>query len=211
MSSSPALPPTQQGALALHRLLLAHDPTAANDLAQAYLELLVIWLGEINPGVSEDLRLEAAEDAILALIRQPESYSPEQQTLEVYLRMSAQGDLRNRLSKERRRQKRQLSLASVELSPDGGKYMGLNDDPALPLCLAEEKLELVRAVPDAVRRKLSGRDLRALELLLQKERRTSVYAELYDLQRLPAEEQERTVKRHKDRIKKVVQRAGGVL
>ena len=34
MSSSPALPPTQQDAVALHQLLLAQHPTAANDLAQ---------------------------------------------------------------------------------------------------------------------------------------------------------------------------------
>jgi RNA polymerase sigma-70 factor (ECF subfamily) len=210
MSSSPALPPTQQDALALHQLLLAQDPVAGNDLAEAYLELLVAWLGETDPGVPEDLRLEAAEDALLALIRKPESYSPEQQTLEVYLRMSARGDLRNRLSKERRRQQHEFPLECVELLPGGGKYLGRNEDPDQPFCLAEEKQELVRAIPEAVRRKLSERDLRALELLLQKERRTVVFAALYGLQDLPVEEQERTVKRHKDRIKKVVKRAGGM-
>ena len=178
MSRSPALPPTQQDALALHQRLVAQDPTAGNDLAIAYLEPLVVWLSEIEPCVSEDIRLEAAEDAILALIRKPESYSPELQTLEVYLRMSARGDLRNLLRKERRHHKGRVPWESVELSADVGKYLGHNDDPALPLCLDEERKSIANAAPESVRRKLSETDLRALELLNQKERRTAVYAEL---------------------------------
>jgi RNA polymerase sigma-70 factor (ECF subfamily) len=209
MPRSPAQPPTQQDALALHQRLLAQDPTAANDLADAYLELLVIWLGEIAPKVSEDIRLEAAEDAILALIRKPESYSPELQTLEVYLRMSARGDMLNLLSKERRHKKREVPYSSVELLPDAGKYLGRNDDPALPLSLAEEKQSGLSTIPGSVRRKMSETDLRALGLMLQKERRNAVFAELYGLLHLPTEEQERMVKRHKDRLKKVLKRAGG--
>ncbi len=209
MSRSPALPPTQQDALALHQRLLTHDPTAGNDLATAFLERLVVWLGETDPSVSEDIRLEAAEDAILALIRKPESYSPELQTLEVYLRMSARGDLRNLLSKERRQNKGRVPWIGVELLRDGGKYLGRNDDPALPLRLAEEQQNILSTIPDAVRGRLSETDLHALELIVQKERRHAVYAELYGLLHLPAEEQERTVKRHKDRLKKVLKRAGG--
>lgn len=211
MSSSPALSPTQQDALALHQRLLAQDPTAGNDLADAYLERLVVWLGGTAPSVFEDMRLEAAEDALLALIRKPESYSPALQTLEVYLRLSARGDLRNLLSKERRQNKGRVPWVRVELLPDGGKYLERNDDPALPLRLAEEKQSRLSTLPEAVRRRLSATDLSALELMLQKERRNAVYAELYGLLHLPAAEQERTVKRHKDRLKKVLKRAGGTL
>jgi hypothetical protein len=143
VSSSPALPPTQQDAIALHHRLLVQDPTAANDLADAYLERLVAWLSETDPNVAEDIRLESAEDAILALIRKPESYSPERQTLEVYLRMSARGDLRNLLSKEQRHKKGRIH---VELLPDAGKYLGRNDDPSLPLRLAEEKQNVASAI-----------------------------------------------------------------
>ncbi len=59
-----------------------------------------------------------------------------------------------------------------------------------------------------MRRGLSETDRRALELILQKERRTSVYAELYGLLHLPAKEQRTEVKRHKDRLKNVLKRAG---
>ncbi len=208
MSGSPAPGPTQQAAIAIHQRLLAQDPTAANDLAVAYLEALVIWLGETDPRVAEDIRVEAAEDAILALIRKPVSYDPELQTLEVYLRMSARGDLRNRLRREQRHNKGRMALTTVELSPDAGKYLGRTDDPSLPLRVAEEKRGIAEAIPDPVRRGLSETDRRALELILQRERRTSVYAELYGLLHLPAKEQRGEVKRHKDRLKKVLRRAG---
>ncbi len=208
MSSSPALPPTQQDAITLHQRLLAQDPTAANDVADAYLESLVVWLGETDARAPEDVRIEAAEDAILALIRKPDSYSPKRQTLEVYLRLSARGDLLNLLRKERRHGKGRTSWSSVELSPDAGKYLGRTDDPALPLRLAEERRSVAEAIPDSVRRGLSETDQCALELIHQKERRTSVYAALYGLLHLPANEQRRAVKRHKDRLKNVMKRAG---
>jgi RNA polymerase sigma-70 factor, ECF subfamily len=209
MLSPPALPSPPPDALALHQRLGAHDPTAALDLVVAYLAPLVVWLGETVPNVAEDIRLEAAEDALLTLIRKPESYRPEGQTLEVYLRMSARGDLRNLLRKERRHHQGRVPWKSVEHSADAGKYLGRHDDPALPLRLAEEEQTLAGAIPDSVRRKLSEIDLRALELILQKERRLGVYATLYGLLDRAMEEQERIVKRHKDRLKKVLKRAGG--
>lgn len=208
MAGSPALPPAQQAAIALHQRLLAQNPTAANDVAEAYLEPLVVWLGETDASVPEDIRIEAAEDAILALIRKPESYSPKWQTLEVYLRMSARGDLRNLLRKEGRHGKGRTPWIDVELSPDAGKYLGRTDDPSLPLCLAEERQSMAETIPTFVRRELPETDRRALELILQKERRTSVYAELYGLLHLPAKEQRAEVKRHKDRLKNVLKRAG---
>jgi plasmid stabilization system protein ParE len=208
MFSSPALPRTQPDALALHQRLLARDPTASNDLADAYLETLVVWLGETDAGAPEDARIEAAEDAILALIRNPESYCPERQTLEVYLRLSARGDLRNLLRNERRHNKGRTPWNRVELLPDAGKYLGRDDDPALPLRLAEERQSIAAAVPDSVRGGLSETDQNALELILHKERSTSVFAKLYGLLHLSAKEQRSEVKRHKDRLKNILKRAG---
>lgn len=184
------------------------DLTAANDVADAYLETLVVWLGDIDARAPEDVRMEAAEDAILALIRRPESYAPERQTLEIYLRMSARGDLRNLLRRERRHGEGRRSWGAVELSPDAGKYLGRIDDPALPLQLAEERQRVNDAVPESVRRRLSETDQRALDLILQGERRTAVYADLYGLLHLPENEQRGAVKRHKDRLKNVLKRAG---
>jgi hypothetical protein len=164
--------------------------------------------GRRRRAAPEDVRIEAAEDAILALIRNPEAYSPERQTFEVYLRMSARGDLRNLMRKEWRYSKGRTPWISVELSPDAGKYLGRNDDPALPLRLAEERQSMAEALPDSMRRSVSETDRIALEMILQMERRSAVYAELYGLAHLPAKEQRSEVKRHKDRLKYMLKRAG---
>jgi RNA polymerase sigma-70 factor (ECF subfamily) len=192
----------------VYQRLLAQDPIATNDLVEMYLERLVVWLGETNPRVPEDIRIEAAEDALLALIRNPESYSRELQTLDVYLRMSARGDLLNLLAKEGRSNEGRVSWKSVELSRDAGKYLGQDDDPSVPLRLAEEQQQIANVLPESVRARLSETDQQAIELILLGERRTARFAELYQLLHLPAKEQEREVKRHKDRLKKVLQRAG---
>jgi RNA polymerase sigma-70 factor (ECF subfamily) len=208
MARSPALLPTQQDALALHGRLLARDPTAGNDLAEAYLELLVVWLGETNPRAPEDIRAEAAGEAIVNFIRHPEKYSPQRQTLEVFLRLSARADLRNLFRNERRHARGRKSWKSVELSPAAGKYLGRDDDPSLPMRLAEEMQAILGAIPASVRQRLSPTDLRGMELIVLGERRDGVYAELYGLLDRPAEEQHREVKRHKDRLKKILKRAG---
>src|SRR5262249_36201830 len=123
--------------------------------------------------------------------------------------MSAQGDLRNLLARERKHLRKRVSLESVELSPDAGKYLGRTDDPSLPLQMAEEVRKTADAVPASVGEGLSDRKLKVLELLLKKERKTTVYARACGLQHLPFKEQQDEVKRLKDRIKQRLKRAGG--
>jgi hypothetical protein len=159
--------------------------------------------------VPPEVRLEAAEDALLDLTRRPQSYAPARQTLEAYLRMSARGDRRNLLRKERRHHRGRVSWARVEHSPEAGKYLGRDDDPALAARLAEEAGALAESIPDAVQRTASEADLRALELILRKERRNAVYAELWGLTHLPKRERFREVQRRKGRLKHALKRAGG--
>lgn len=203
-----ALALTQPDALQIHQRLVEDDPTARHDLADVYLETLVAWLAETHPSVSPEFCIEAAEDALLALIRNPQSYSSQRQTLEVYLRMSARGDLRNILAKERRHYDGRVSWQSVELSPDAGKYLGREDDPSLAMQLAEEAQSVMNSIPYSLRKKLSQTDLHGVELILRKERRSRVFAELYELLHLPEKEQLRQVKRIKDRLTKMMKRAG---
>lgn len=208
MASSTTQTLTQPEALRLHQRLLAEDPIASHDLVEVYLKPLIAWLAKTDPWVPLEVRIEAAEDALLALIRNPRSYSPERQSLEAYLRMSARGDLRNLLEKERRYQSGRVSWKSVELSPDAGKYLGREDDPSLPMQLAEQEQSARNSIPEPLRKKLCMTDLRGMELILGKERRSEVFAELYSLLHLPAKDQLRQVKRIKDRLKKIMKRAG---
>ncbi len=209
MPQAPPHLPSQRDALALHQRLLARDPTASNDLAEVYIGPLVAWLAEVAPRVEPEIREDAAGDALLTLIRNPESYSPILQTLEAYLRMSAHGDMLNALAKEQRHRKHETPCGDVELLAESGKYGGHDSDPGLSLRIAEEEQDTLSTIPESVRRRLSETDLRAAQLVVQGERSYAVFAELYGLLHLPADEQARTVKRHKDRLKMMLKRAGG--
>ncbi len=203
-ASGPADPHQQ-----LYLRLVARDPTAPNDLAETFLEPLIDWLTEHNRPIQSDFIHEAAEESILALIHHPPSYRPQASSLETYLRMSAQGDLRNLLHRETRHRVRLAPLDSVELSDQDGKYTGREDDPALDLMIEEELAELAQRVPGSVRDGLTAVEARVLELLLRRERRTAVYAEACGFTDRPVEEQRHLVKQIKDRLTKRIERQGG--
>lgn len=188
--------------------LLAGDPTAPAELAELCLDRLTEWLIRHNPRVESELCETAAEDAILALIKRPRAYEPERQTLEVYLRVSAKGDLKNLLQREWRHRSRRASLEGVELSPSAGKYLGReDDDPARIVELREEIAARVAARPPAAALGLTAEEERVLSLMRSGERRTAAYAAALGIGRLPVTEQRREVKRMKDRLTKRLERA----
>jgi hypothetical protein len=98
---SPVPPPELDGAL-LHQRLLAGAATAPSQIAVAYVDCLAAWLAAKNPHAPEHFRVEAASEAVLALIRNPASYDPRRLGLFEYLRMAAQYDLLNLLARERK-------------------------------------------------------------------------------------------------------------
>src|SRR5215211_1096617 len=99
----------------LRACLLSGDTTASNDVVTAYLDDLADWLEKIHEQAQSDDCLTAAEDAILAFIKNPMSYDPEKKSLRNYLRMSADGDMKNLLKKERRHSARR---GGISLSDD---------------------------------------------------------------------------------------------
>src|SRR6266446_216030 len=103
---------SQEEELALYRRLLDGDVTASADLAKGFLEPLIAWLvGRNSSKVPKDLCVEAAEDAVIALVKSPASFKPARRMrLFAYLRMSAQGDLRNILRREGRERQHEISL-----------------------------------------------------------------------------------------------------
>ena len=213
LSESSSVLPSQDQALALHQRLLAEDPVAPSDLAVIYLDWLATWLTRRNPRLQEHFCNEAAANAILDLIKRPWSYDPAKAGLDAYLRMSAAGDLKNLLRAERRHSERRADWDTVELSPDVGKYLWDEDsDPARILDRREDNMEHEAALAPrmaAAREGLSEGEAAALELLRQGERKTARYAAVLNITHLPVAEQERQVKRVKDKLKKRLERAGG--
>jgi RNA polymerase sigma-70 factor, ECF subfamily len=207
------VPDTADAGRALHARLLADDPTASYDIANAYLVRLADWLRVSNPRVDPDICDMAAGDALVDLIKNPASYRPERQTLEVYLRMSASGDLKNLLRAERRHSRRRADLQAVELSPLAGKYLqDAEADPARIMERREAEEYLAGSappIPAAVRERLTPEEAEIMRLMRAGERRTIVYAAVLGLAGRPVAEQRREVKRAKDRLKKRLERAGG--
>ncbi len=64
-------------------------------------------------------------------------------------------------------------------------------------------------VVGTLRAKLSLEERRVMDLMLDGERKTRVYAEALGLSGLPAAEQKREIKRVKDRLKKRLERTWG--
>jgi hypothetical protein len=188
--------------------LVERDPVAPDDIAVAFLEPLIGWLAARNPSLHPDLIAEAAGEAIVMLIRNPAAYDPEKGELEPYLRMSAQGDLRNLLSRESKHRAGRTPLEVVEHSEDAGNYLGREDDPSLPMQIEEQLAGLANAVPPSVREGLTGPEGRVLELMLWGERKSDVYAEAYGVADRLLEERRRVIKQIKNKLKKRLERAG---
>jgi RNA polymerase sigma-70 factor (ECF subfamily) len=192
----------------LHRRLVDRDVTVFDDLARLFLDHLIAWLVRTSRStVPEELCVEAAEDALIALVKSPTSFDPaRKKRLAAYLRMSAQGDLRNILKREGRRCQSHLSLEDVELSPEGGKYLAVKDDPLLSLAQQEESAKANTTVVAPVREGLSEAESRALDLVLIGERKTALFAAALGITHLSKDAQRTEVKRVKDKLKKRIER-----
>src|ERR1700682_1911456 len=173
--------------IGLHRRLVEGDPVAPAELAQAYLEPLVMFLRQTNTvKVSQDFLQEAASEALVRLIKRPTAFDASRSRarlpLFTYLKMAAKGDLKNILKKEERHRHGRTTLESVELLSDGWKYLSRADDPSRRLLLQEEAAKAERGVVVSVCEGLSDGEQQALQLVLRGERKTIAFAKALGLE-----------------------------
>ncbi|GIW07693.1 MAG: hypothetical protein KatS3mg060_2498 [Dehalococcoidia bacterium] len=191
---------------AIHRRLLDGDPTASLDLVEQASEEIARVLGS-KYTVDPTWIADAVTDALFDVIRRPESFRSDLGSLSHYLIMSAEGDLKNRIQRERKHLS-VVSLEAVEDDASEGKTP-LADQIADPDVDPDRWVEemdptltktVLEELPDECDRKM-------LQLMMERERRTSAYADVLGIPHLSAEEQRRIVKQHKDRIRVRLQRA----
>jgi hypothetical protein len=203
-------PLTREQELELHRGLLDCDPVASAQLAEAYLDRLIAFLVATNRRLAHEFIIEAAEDAIISLIKKPAAFDPARNRgdlpLLAYLKMAAKKDLLNILKKEDRRKKGKQTPESVELGEDAGKYPGVDQEPAMIVQLKEEAEKAEREILAPVRQGLSAGEQAVLDLMVQGERKTSVFAQALGIEALSRNEQETEVYRVKDKLKKRIER-----
>jgi RNA polymerase sigma factor (sigma-70 family) len=188
---------------------LSLDPVAPSDLVVAYLEYLTNWLIARNRHVPEDVCASAAEDAILALIKNPRSYDPTKKSLTAYLRMSAHGDFLNLLKRDEKH-RYNISFEIVEESPESRNYLW--DEASDPATKLEQKLTLLETQGQVVNRmlanQLNAQEEAVLKLMIGGERKTEAFANVMGINEMPIEHQRRAVKQIKDRLKKRIDRSG---
>lgn len=207
--SIPDQPRHDDAGYQIWRRLADGDPVAPADLAAAYLGPLIAWLQAHNPRVPEENSVTAAGSAIVDLIKRPTIYQPERQSLEVFLRIAASGDLKNLLRAERRHATRRADWEEIELSPKLGKYLqDWSSDPAQLIEDAEARAER-QAAEESMLEGLTPAERQVWALMREGERRTPPFAAVLELLDRPAAEQARAVKQVKDRLKKRLERFRG--
>jgi RNA polymerase sigma-70 factor (ECF subfamily) len=199
--------PTEEWLNDIHERLLARDPVAPADLAANILDILIYKLSIKYYYLNDpDIIFDAASDAILSYTKNPKQFNPSKRGLLGYLQMAAEGDLKNALSKISRRQKREVISNDVELTLLGGnislrRVFSQNEDVAL-----DDKRKLKKAHSAMSTLFKDSKDLKMAELILKGERSTATFATVLGLQEMSIAEQKSEVKRHKDRIKKRLER-----
>lgn len=195
----------------LHTRLLQLDPVAPAEFAETFLDELVRRLrAKAGPGHEESLLQDAATDALIDFVQHPTKFNAQKSAVLTYLTMAAYRDLLNKLTKEQRRQHREVPLEVVEETLDEGNNIVEpeieNESQVLDGMTAEKKTEILRMVNETFP---DPRDRALLDLMINGERRTSAFCSALEIQDLSPKEQRKIVKRHKDRITKRLQRLGG--
>lgn len=158
---------------------------------------LVAFLFSKGRTRDRELVLDAATDAVTAYLKRPHLWDGSKATLVAYLCMAADRDLLNLLKKTNRRERFEILASDVEDGADDRNVIGED----------EGTKDELNAALSALRSKLkSDRDVEFVTLMLAGERSTHRFAAVLGIEGESRELQARTVKQHKDRLKKVLHR-----
>ncbi|ATB30235.1 NACHT domain-containing protein [Melittangium boletus] len=191
-------PPPVDEERELHERALQGDPGVLTDLAQSFAHRL-------EGTLRRDMRCdaEAAYDAVIdvlfAYVTMPERYDPRTGRLETYLTQAAKHRVRDRMRSRASEALREENFASVvELwqSPPGD--------------ILEDFVEASRAVDRLIQQEhlRDEKDVAFLRLILSGEGSTEKLAEVLGLETDSQEQMRRDVKRHRDRLAKMLERFG---
>lgn len=178
---------------------LADDPTSAGAFLTLALPPLARQLTAWRPTADPHTVESVAADVLLWLVKHPAKYDPNKAPLPAFLLFVARRKLLTALAAERPHQVGKIPWDDVEFALADGNDQ--EEDDGLP-SFDHPDLQHVLAA-------LSEVDRRLLDLMRDGERSTAAFAAVVGVADRPADEQEREVKRAKDRIKARLKRAVG--
>jgi RNA polymerase sigma-70 factor (ECF subfamily) len=188
--------PNFEAEITFHQRILAGDPIAPADLFAHY-------VGPLMSVIRHDLRCDAENardssiDALFDYLRSPTTYSPERGRLCTFLTQIAKHKALDRIrarSAEARREQEFSSLVEVRGSAPNEKMER-----------SAEAHRLWQRIEQVVK---DERDRLALALILDGERSTDALAETLGIEAETPLERQRAVKRHRDRLMKILGRLG---
>lgn len=195
--------------LVLHERMLVGDVTALEAIFSRFMAPLASGVRRKFPNYFDVAQYEAAaEEAIVSYWRKPERYSPKFRiSLFAFLFMAAKRDFQNLLDKDAR----QLGEKhGYKVEPFVADDENESEREFVDITIASNDHRLIlaeTAVWDHIAAELpEARDQECAYLMLEGVRETHEYARIFGITDLPPKEQEHVVKKHKDRIKKQLQR-----
>lgn len=203
-----------------HSLLLEGDPVAPSIISERIYPIMIRHLECKYQRVSRDLIVSAATDAMINYLKRPQQYDPQRSSLEGYLKMAADGDLKNLLKAAQKRSKKEILFDPMLLDSNNGKddVELFEGSPELILerefigqsITAPQESEMFEKEQESLLAQIFSDevDQRLGLLVINGIRETSHYADVLCINALPVPEQRVLVKQHKDRIKKRLERAG---
>ena len=190
----------------LHARILMGDLTAQAELAEIMLPVLTKKISKIFPSIyDQDLIDMAVTDALLNYFSKPDCYQEQKRSLTGYLLMSARGDLLNYLKPKIVDENSIHLIEDVELLDNDteenmGGFVAIDDAN-----VEEETFAHLSTVIHQVKELFPvSRDQELIALMLNGVRETEEFAKLLGIEHLSIAEQQDTVKKHKDRIKKTI-------
>jgi|GEM_PF-991106 len=182
----------------LHERALQKDPLILVDLLDAFAGRIE---GFLTSGLKcdKETAYDALIDVLFAYATTPERYNPQQGRLVTYLTQAARYRVRDRLRSRASEAQREENFASVvELRQ------------STPKDILENYVEASRAVDRLIEKGLlkNEKDVAALRLIISGEGSTETLARALGLDTSCLERMRQEVKRHRDRLMKILERFG---
>lgn len=192
-----------EGEREIHQLILKSDGLALSKLYVLYDKQLTFRLKKRFPKTSLTLIQEALNEALFGYFKNPFTYDPDKSSLLAFLDLAARRDLLNILQKEKKHTKNK-NLDNVELNEDYLEYITEDQSNKEGALIRKETVSVIEKELNLHFKDIV--DVELAKMILGNERETAPFAIVLNIQELPQEEQQKIVKRHKDRIKKVIDR-----